>query len=52
MNNMEAAFKIVFAFAIFIFCLFIIGLFLLIIKMLLLAYPELNILGITMTRQY
>jgi len=51
-THMEAAFKIVFAFAILIFCLFIVGMFLLIIKLLLLMYPELHIMGITMIRQY
>lgn len=47
---MEAAFKILFGIAILIFCLIVIGIFLLIIKLLLLAYPEVTIMGIRMSQ--
>jgi len=46
---MELLFKIVFGLAIILFCLVVIGVFLLIIKILFLAYPEITLMGITMT---
>ena len=48
---MELAFKIIFYLAIVVLIITIAGLFLLLIKILLLFYPELNIMGIVMTRQ-
>ncbi len=49
---MENLFKVVFVFAVLIFCVLVIGIFLLIIKLLLLANPEINIMGITFSPQY
>jgi len=43
---MESAFKILFFIAIIVFCLFIVGLFLLIVKILLLFYPNVAIMGL------
>lgn len=46
---MEKTFKFVVALGVLVFCLFIIGLFLLLIKILLLFYPQIQLMGITMS---
>lgn len=43
---MEGTFKWLFALAIFLFSLISVGVFLLIIKILLMFYPEINLLGL------
>jgi hypothetical protein len=43
---MEKTFKILFSLAVFLFALISIGVFLLIIKILLMFYPEINLLGL------
>jgi len=43
---MERTFKLLFALAVFLFSLISIGIFLLIIKILLMFYPEVNLLGL------
>ncbi len=46
---MESAFKIVFAIAIIVFCLVIIALFLLAIKLSLIWFDDISLMGITMS---
>jgi hypothetical protein len=43
---MEKTFKILFSLAVFLFSLISVGVFLLIIKILLMFYPEINLLGL------
>jgi len=47
---METTFKIVFLLAILVFCLTVIGIFLVILKILLIFNPELNIMGLIITK--
>ena len=44
---METAFKIVFFLAIIVFCLVIIGIFLIMLKILLMFFPEIHLMGLT-----
>ena len=46
---METAFKIIFFLAIIVFCLTTIGIFLVILKILLMFYPEIEIMGLMIT---
>ncbi|MBI4812614.1 hypothetical protein HY798_04250 [Candidatus Falkowbacteria bacterium] len=46
---METPFKIVIALAIIVYSLFVVGIFLLIIKILLLFFTEINIMGVTLS---
>jgi len=46
---MEGVFKAFFFLAIIVFCLFIVGLFLLIVKILLLFYPNVAVMGLVIT---
>lgn len=43
---METLFKIVFCLAVLVFCCIVVGVFLLILKILLMFYPEINIMGL------
>lgn len=44
--NLEKVFKVLFTLAIILFCLMCVGVFLLIVKILLMFYPQVNILGL------
>ena len=47
---METTFKIVFFIAIIVFCLTVIGMFLVMLKILLIFYPEIEIMGLIITK--
>jgi len=46
---MEGAFKVVFTLAVIVFCVLVVGVFLLLIKVLLLFFPEIHLLGLTIS---